>query len=80
MDAELGILLKRAGTAIEESRRVLSNANLQLMAARFRVLETQDAIDEARRAQIVAVFLQKRSGRLLREADVRTGGVPKDQR
>ena len=80
MDADLGTLLKRAETALEESRRVLSDANLRLMASQFRVLQTQDAIDEARRAQIIAVFLQKRSGRLLREADVRTGGVPKDQR
>lgn len=80
MDADLGTLLKRAETAIEESRRVLSDANLQLMAARFRVVETQGALDTARRAQIVAVFLQKRSGRLLRQADVRTDGVLRDQR
>ena len=71
MDADLGTLLSRAETAVEESRRVLSDANLKLTAARFRLFETQRALDEARHAQIVAVLLQKRSGRLLRQASVR---------
>jgi hypothetical protein len=80
MDVEFRTLLRRAETAIDESRRILSDANLRLMAAQFRVLETQGAIEEAGRAQIIAVLLQKRSGRLLGQAGARTGGVLEDQR
>ena len=76
MDADLGALLNRAETAIDESRRILSGATPRLMAAQFWGLESQRAIQTARRAQIKAVLLQKRADRLLRQA----GGVLRDQR
>ena len=72
MDAELGTLLKRAETAIAQSRRVLSVANWQIRATQDRVLRTRDLVNEDWYLHLHAALLQKRSGRLLWQASTPT--------